>query len=53
MLAQARSRSTRHLITRTVGMILEGASQKAGIAKHVTVHALRHSFAPYVEKGGR
>lgn len=40
------------MTTRTVEKILKNASQKAGIAKHVTVHTLCHSFATYFLEGG-
>ena len=41
-----------HLTTRTVEKILENVSQKADIAKHVTVYTLRHSFATHLLEGG-
>lgn len=40
-----------HLTAKTVDKTLEAVSQKAGIAKNVTVYTLRHSFAPHLLEG--
>jgi len=40
-----------HLTAKTVEKTLEAVSQKAGIAKNVTVYTLRHSLAPHLLEG--
>lgn len=41
-----------HLHAKTYGEAISRAAEKAGIAKRVTSHALRHAFATHLSQGG-
>jgi site-specific recombinase XerD len=46
------SKPARHLTTRSVQRVVKQAAEAAGIAKDVTTHTLRHSFATHLLEGG-
>ena len=45
-------RPGRHLTTRSVQRVVKKAAEAAGLAKTVTAHTLRHSFATHLLEGG-